>query len=538
MKGSVFLKKSLCSLWGLICGWRGIVLIMYSAFILITDAFVSHELLYVLRWAFLLVIACVVLCPFLLKKTEKLTLKPPVEKKASLSQRQLALLFFGVPFVIFFALYIIHYPGGYSVDSFQQYSQALDNSYGDWHPVFHTLLAFKLPLLLTGGWTGAPVLFQILAFSAVLSYGFCGLHKYAGMKWTVIAMAFILLNPWVWVLAMYPWKDTAFAMGAMLLMTYIAHIYFSKGEWMASPVRIIVFVAVLVCTTLFRHNAILFTAPLLLAAMFCISKKRSVVICLSFLALLVAIKGPLYSALNVPAAESRQSEMLGLPINVIGAVAVNDPDALDEETREFVYAVAPQEDWEEYYTLGSFNDLKWGENTNNQVIDDYGIVKVASMAVRCFLNSPVTSLSAVIKLTGPVYTVSDDYLSWFPIQVTENDLGVTASGIPVLQSLVKYARAGLGLAFPHLFEYIGVLHLLLLLGILAKCNFKGPDGWRKLLFAAPLVAYDYGSALLLTDFSDVSRFCSYTRLIFPILLVILFRNQEEGVSGKEPVKKI
>lgn len=535
-KGYDIMKKVFCPVWKAIRGWRGLVLILYTSFILATDAFVSHTLPFALRAIFSIVIVCSIVCPIALKSCQRLTLKTPAKKKFSLSQRQAGLLFFAIPFALFLALYVIHFPGGFTPDTFDQYNQAISNSYSDWHPVLHTLFAIKIPLLLTGGWIGSLVLFQIIAFSAVLSYGFCALRRYAGMKWTVIAMPFILLNPGIWSLAMFPLKDTAFAMGAMLLTTYVAHIYFTNGKWITTYLRMVAFIVTLACTTLVRHNAVLFTIPLLFAVMFCISKKRSVAICLSFLVLLVAVKGPLYSALNVEKPDSRQVETLGLPMTVIGGVVASDPESLDEDIRTFAYAIAPQEDWEAYYVCGSYNNIKWNANTNNQVIEEYGAVKVLSMMARCFACSPVAATTALIKLTGPVYTISHDYLLWSAIVVNENSFGISTSGIPFLQSLVRYAQAGLNLVFPHIFEYLGVLHLILLIAVLAKCDFKSLDGWRKFFFVIPLVAYNYGTALLLTGFGDVSRFCSYTRLIFPILLVILFQKREKGETGEQPAQ--
>ena len=529
------MKKVFCLLWRTIRNWRSLVFIVYCTLILAADAFVSHDSIrYVFRSTFLIFVACVFLCPVILNRTKKLELKAPARAVSFLPQRMIPALFFVIPFALFLILFVIYYPGGLSVDTFAQYEETITGSYSDWHPVFHTLFAIKLPLLLTGGWIGAPTFFQIILFSAVLAYSFCTLHRYAGMRWTLLAMLYILLNHKVWVLAMYPWKDSSFSIGALLLTTYLARIYFTKGKWIKSPLRMAAFIATLAFTTLFRHNAILFTLPILLAVAFCISKKRSLVICLSFITLLVAVKGPLYTALEVKAPDSRQVEMLGLPMTVIGGVVANDPDALDEETREFAYAVAPQEDWEKYYVYGSYNSIKWEDNTNNAVIEEYGTNRVLSMMFRCFARSPKTATTSLIKLTAPVYTISDDYLQINSIRVYDNDFGVSGSGVPLLQTLIYKFQKGLALVFPHVFEYLGVLHLVLLLSVLAKCDLKRLNDWRKILFVAPIFIYNYGTTLLLTAFSDAPRFFNYTYLVFPILLMILFR--KEGEVGTPPTE--
>ena len=39
-----------------------------------------------------------------------------------------------------------YYPGSFSPDSIVQYGQALSGEYNDWHPVWHTIVFFTLPL--------------------------------------------------------------------------------------------------------------------------------------------------------------------------------------------------------------------------------------------------------------------------------------------------------------------------------------------------------------------------------------------------------
>ena len=160
----------------------------------------------------------------------------------------------------------------------------------------------------------------------------------------------------------------------------------SKGAWLKSYVNMAALIVISVVATFVRHNGLLFTIPLLAAIFVCVNFKKTLVIALSFIILCLGIKFPLYSALKVEAPDQRVVESMGLPLTVIAGVVVNDPDSLDEETREFVEAVAPIKVWEDNYKNlngkkyadreGTFNYIKWNENTNIQVIEDTGRAKI------------------------------------------------------------------------------------------------------------------------------------------------------------------
>ena len=53
-------------------------------------------------------------------------------------------------------------PGGFDGDPGVQLREAVTGNYRDYYPLLHTLIAFRLPLMLTGGWFSSVILFQIL----------------------------------------------------------------------------------------------------------------------------------------------------------------------------------------------------------------------------------------------------------------------------------------------------------------------------------------------------------------------------------------
>jgi len=323
-------------------------------------------------------------------------------------------------------------------------------------------------------------------------------------------------------MAMSPWKDVSFGMGALLTLTYGLRIVATKGCWLKKPLHMVLFVCAIVLTTLFRHNAILFTAPLMLAILLHVTPKKGIVLCLSIVLLYGAVKFPLYSALDVESPDKRQIEMLGLPMTVIGGAVVYSSESLDSETLEFAYKVAPREVWEEKYTLGTYNFVKWDERTDNSVIEEYGAVKVLSMMVRCFKNAKSSSLKALIYLTDAIYNVNlrarPHSLPFYYLDGTNGD----TLPAKLLVALCKYSADNC-----YLFN-LAAVHLAMVLSILAKYRLTRMKDWKKLFYVLSPFAYNYGTTLLLTGSDDATRFFTYTTMLLPTILVFIYRNNSEG----------
>lgn len=464
---------------------------------------------------------------------------------------------YAIVFAILLFYFIAYYPGSFSDDSINQYEQAESNRYSDWHPAIHTLLAFKLPLVLSAGRADSIVLFQIICFSAALGYAFSAILKHAGAKYAAVSAGFVLLNPQTGYIMLFPWKDNAFATGAVLLSAYCLRIFFTKGQWLEKTANAAAFAVAACLTTLFRHNAILFTGPLIFAVIFCILRnnmltsppkdekesnagsrrkicalkniaagniavKNTAIICISIFAICLSITGPLYSALGVENPGQRQVETLGLPMNVIGAAVTYTPNALDEQTREFAYKVAPREVWEEKYVCGSYNPVKWDSRTNNDIIEEYGSQRVVSMMFRAMKSSKKATAKALIKLTEAAYTVTDDYDDFIKPHISKNDFGLsqknTGKTAEICEGYRNFVRKYLSYPFLHL----GFAHMLLIIAVLSRCKLARAKDWERIFFVLPVFVYDFGTTFLLTGVDDASRFFYYAFAILPILLIFPF----------------
>lgn len=507
-----------------------ILLALYCAFV-ITAEFVIRDFF---PYRYLLILTPVLFAVFFLISPYVLALVSKInidscngENKKAGDPVWIRIALYILPLAVLLIYYYAYYPGVFTFDSVRQYEQAVQGQYNDWHPVMHTLFAFKLPLAVSGGWTGSIVLFQICCFSAVSGYAFNTVYKYAGPGFTVAVMAFLLLNPVTGHNSVFPWKDMSFAIGTLLLTAYALRIYFSKGGWMRSPENTAAFILATVLTTLFRHNAILFTGPLVIAAVLFLTKKRGAVICLSILILCLGVKVPVYSALGVKKAGSRKAESLGLPMTVIGAAVTYTPGSVDEETLRFAYKVAPKEVWEEKYVTGSYQQVKSDKRTNNEVIEEYGIRKVVSMMSGCFRRSPGVSLKALIKLTEASYILADEYNGAMKTSYEYPD-----TGNPRVQYVLREYYNFTASCFPYLFMRLGVMHLLLIVSVLAKCRLNKRTDLKKILFILPVFIYNFGTGFFLTCNEDAARFFFYTFMLTPLLLLfILARDDRTSHAG-------
>jgi len=512
--------------WNGIEGINGFVLILYIVFVYFTGAVVSGRGSAIYWFIALLVggLVGVFICPAVIRLLSKVSISVKTEKKHKKKYTPMAIkgcLFF-LSLGVFLLYYSCVYPGFFSSDSFVQYEQAMSNRYNDWHPVMHTLIAFKLPLLLTGGWKGSIVLFQILCFSAVVSYSLWVILECTNLRFTICSMCFILLNPQTITIAMYPWKDVAFAIGALLVLTYALRIFVTRGIWLKKPLHLVLFVLATVLTTLFRHNAILFTAPLVLAVLLQINPKRGLILCMGIVMLYGVIKIPLYTALNVESPDQRQVETLGFPMTIIGAAVVSCPEELDAEILDFAYKVAPEEVWKEKYSFRTFNNVKWDERTDINVVEEYGAVKVLTMMVKCCKTAKLPALKSLIRLTNSIYSISDRSIDFYAPSVGAHRHG----GIILLGTLLANYCHFISDNFYFMFN-LGFVHLIILISALSKCRLNRLKDWKKLLFVIPMFAYNYGTTLLLTGAEDAVRFFFYTALILPILLVFIYSKDTE-----------
>ena len=428
--------------------------------------------------------------------------------------------FFSLTLCVMLIWFWAFFPGAFSVDNIWQYEQAVTNSYNDWHPFWHTIVFFTIPLKLTGK-TYSIVLFQMIYFSLVIGYMGMVIYKHSSLKISIISIAYILLNPYTGGILVFPIKDVGFSIAACLSMIMAAEAYFSK-EWANKWWRLILLGIVLANATLFRHNGILFTLMLIIALVFILGKKHPAIVIASFIIFMFVIKIPVYNALNVEKPKDRVLEMTGLPLTIFGNVAKEAPEKLDQETLDFVYSIAPRESWTNYYTCGNFNNFKfWFSNSsgvNKDFIEEAGVLKMFYTAIKCFKYAPEESLDAFISLTDMVYStecIEGDLLPY----ISGNPYNITFTGNIKMASVLKNYKRLVSESILKYFRIFGVALLFMTIAIVGKSNFKSFDDWKRILLCLPIYTYDFGTMLLLSG--DDSRFFYITFLVAPLVGVIL-----------------
>ena len=508
---------------------QNIIVSLYILFVLSTtlilrfDFSSEMQILFFLRSLFLriiIVFPIVSILSILINRFE-IKQKTNIKKFTKKEIIKLKIILFIIPLIIFLIYFYAAYPGGFTNDTLNQYYQSLNNYYDDWHPVIHTLIFFKVPMLITNNYISSMVIFQIILCSLILSYVFYTIYKYSSFKYTIISMLFILLNPNICNVMMYPFKDVAFGYSALLLITILINIIYTNNKYIENKFIFILFISTLALTTIFRHNGVLFTLPFFLILLYFLPIKIIKKIFVYTALIILFIIFPLYSFLKVEKRKSSIDELLGIPLNIISAVTKYDySDKLLDEY-EIIYSIAPYDSWNNY-EYGNYNLVKYHEFNNKDIINDLGASKIFEIAHKCFKISPYISIKSIIKLTNPVYSIDDDFFYPTLINIAPNDYGIVYSGNATLKNILFLYLVFILTFFPHIFLYIGFMHLILIASSILKFQSKNRSSISLLLIILPIFTYNYGTMLLMTDCHDMSRFFHYVFLVIPIIIMYIF----------------
>ncbi len=533
-------KRYFQKIWAYLYGTHGIILSGYLFFIFAVQVFGAQGEGISVRTVLLLLLLLILLaeiCPVILRKAETLQITLWENQMCGKKKVLWISAFFIVCFLVLIHWYLAYYPGAFSIDAVYQYKQVVSGRYNDWKPILQTLITYTLPLKLTGK-PEAIVLFQIIEYSCVLTYMGYVILKYSSKWFAVLALLYILLNPATGNIVVYPWKDVTFAMFAVLLMAFGLQVHITDGKWLDSKKTVFLLGAVLTAATVVRHNGFLFTVPFLAAVLVRTNKKRRIQVILLFLVCASVIKGPLKMALEVPETWNHTTRVMGLPMSMLGNIAKESPESLDDTTKEFMYSVASPKDWKEKYVCGNFDSIKW--QCDQEAIEEAGAARILWMTVKSSVKAPAPALRGLFCLTDIVYTINGN-LDWnLKPAMAENDVGLEFReiyGRDAVETYTDFSRTGI---FKYLFWYIGVLNLAVIFSVLCKCRFQVKNDWKKILFALPVLCYNFGTMLLLTgnDF----RYFYLNFPICPVIILILFgeikEKQGTEISKKRIYKKI
>lgn len=428
--------------------------------------------------------------------------------------------------LILMVYYISCYPGAFGNDSLTQYNEVITGNYTDWHPALHTLIFFAIPLKITGK-IASITLFQMIYFSLVIGYLTLTIFELSNSQFAFFSFCYIMLNPFITRVAMYPLKDVAFGLAGLLSLIFaIRIIYLNLGR--ARLIECIVLGIVIAFTMIFRHNAVLFIAPLIVALFFKIERKTFLQVLISFFLTFVIVKGPLYNALGVEKPGQRVMETMGFPLTIIANVAKETPELMSEELSEFAYSMATPELYANYST-GAFNSIKYSDGISWDAIEEAGPANILRLMVESFKCSPKASIKAFFELTSVVYGFENGAYIDYAIERVGNNYEVVYSSNVDNSSLNNMLNAYNYFINNSIFVYLktyGVVLFVILFLLLNKMRFKSLESWKKALLVLPIFTYDFGTMLFLSAPWD-SRFFYITFLTAPLLVVYILQDERE-----------
>lgn len=433
------------------------------------------------------------------------------------------LSFFCISFTILFLWFLGSQPGSYSSDSLSQYAQAYYGKYNDWHPAIHTLLFFTLPLKTTGS-VSAIIIFQIAYFSLFMGYFAQVICKYADLRTVILFVFCILASPFTLDILMFPWKDIAFSLASATCILFSANIYFTNGKWIEKRSHLILFSSAIALATLFRHNGILFSLPLLLAIIFFIPKKKWVVLTILSITCILCIKGPVYYFFDVSRPRYHTIEIAGFPLSIITHVAKECPECLDSQTSNFIKRmVQPLPSWKKYQKTSGFNSIKW-KGIDAKVIEEAGTVNIIKMATKCFFAAPRHSAIAILDLTSQVYTINTG--TNIGTYIDPNSYGIQKDNNLFFEHLNERYRIFFEYSkLNSIFSCIGTTLILMFCFITFKSNLTNKQHLRRLFLCLPIIIYVFGTMLLLSG-PDI-RFFFATQLVWPGIIIICIKENKE-----------
>lgn len=438
--------------------------------------------------------------------------------------------YFVIPLIIgiilFTLYYLMNYPGLLSYDCIDQLDIAKSPYHSpDWHPFLHTFLFYYIPIKLFNN-SMYIVLLQIIYFVLAFSYMAYTLHKNGMPKWLYYVMLVsVYLSPMTYILSVVPVKDTAMAIFCMILISYYSNIVCTKGNWLLKKTNCILLSLITVICLIIRHNSILFILPLMINII--LYKKNikmyiSIVIVLTFL-----IKGPLYSHYKIEKAPERVTETSGMLLTIINDAVIKYPDDIDNDIKQFVFKVTPKE---QLITMnkGNFNSLKWLDETNRNVIEEYGSTKILLYTLKIITKKPQILLSDSLYTTSVVWETFGDY-KWFDYKYFLK--------FRKQNNITNYMVDNIGNYFYYIIDFfnnssISFLFisfgfynsLLIILSLIKVTKIKS---YKPLLHIIPIVVYDMGTMLLLSGLEY--RFFYFTQVIsIPLIYLILIEGRENN----------
>ena len=457
-----------------------------------------------------------------------------VEEKPGKKRLWLWFLFgFAVVFLWLMVYYYAYFPGSFDWDNLDQWWQIQNHQYDTWHPVFHTLIIALFSKIVNH--YGFAVFMQLLLYSLICGYLIYTMAKWRFPKWALFLTEFFLAaNPQTHRILLFMWKDSMLTLFMLLFTVYLLNTCLSGGAWLKKKRNLAVWILVLISISMARHNSILFTIPFLVMAILFFKeiRKESVISLVLMLAGMMIIKYPVYDLVGASRPEQTYVETVGVPMTILCNIHEAAPESLSPEAAEFLSSIGPEKRWQ-IYEMGNYNSFKFVTNAN-AVISETEPGELLKFTARTIGNAPGLSIQALYQVTRMVWDVRGD-TQWhadLEFQLRENEWGFAyvENRAGMREVLNDFDEWVMDSPVDMLFSYNG-LHLLALILCTLFVFVKKGKGWKAMTITLPLLAYSFGTMLLLCG--PTYRFFHFNSVIFVPLCLLMFAEWEWNTSFLE-----
>ncbi len=305
-----------------------------------------------------------------------------------------------------------NFPATMCSDAIGQYKQSITNQYSDIHPLFHTIIFFKIPTLIWQSHTSCAI-FQCLFITFILLYFSYFCRKYFLSKTQTIALlTFILINPTFLKMATMPLKDVPFSFCILLGTLFLIEIIISNGEWLTKIRNKFLFCFVCFGIVFFRHNGIA-NFILMIIPLIGIHKANKYFYTIIFIVFSISklIAAPIFNTFGIKKTWSK-AEMIGVPLNhPLNTISYiyNNGGIVSERDKEIMSNINKLENWKKYYNKLSFYNIKKVQNGYNEAYVSLNYGEIVKTWLQMAYTNPILAIKSEVHITSLIWCIQKSF---------------------------------------------------------------------------------------------------------------------------------
>lgn len=430
------------------------------------------------------------------------------------------------------ALFLVFYPGLYTVDGIDQIEQILSGTYTNHHPFYHTQLIRLCLMMGTSlfGSINAGVavysVFSVLLLSGCFAYVIYTVYVFTGSrKLAVVFLAWYLLMPYHITYSFTMWKDVPFAAASTFFITSSYRILKGKGKRNHVDQFIWILSGVGVC--LLRSNGFLaFAASAVVFAMlFWNDHKRMLLVLAAILFGCFVLKHPVLKALDV--AQPDPIESLSVPLQQISRTVLEGKQ-LTPEQRELLNQVVDVDRIPETY-IGRISDPMKAlvrERNNQQYLSEHRL-EFLKLYVSLGIRNPDVYLHAWVEQTKGYWNGGYSYWRWYDTKIAPHFWQENSFGLE--HSIASKSLYQLYLSYEALFETpllqcvscIGLYSWTLIFAVYAAWLKQDKEAF----FTSVMPIMIIGTLLVATPVHAEFRYAYSVVCVMPLILTASFKKK-------------